>query len=331
VSEYLRLHWLFQKSPREACSKLTAAALASIFANLDQEYYAGVSISTLFTAVVKFLEDCGRSDVSTALKQQLSPSLTGVPRFSWFSSQSSWHANVAKKIVDAIVAALCHTHFPEKLAGICKIHAPKIYGSEINQSSALKKFLENCTLAQAETVCRELALEANTRNERVRSARKCHHAEVYVQAYVRIFKLGVAALQDDTSELSRLDAVAILSGIVNKRAESESTERRTFTVGEMDAMLEASKCDTRHTLLLRLLREVGLRVACLSNLKYGMLLDESHIPRHVCRVPEKNKSWRSFVTSTALKQAIISLLPVYRSRVYIFVSRKRYLVSETRS
>jgi integrase len=276
-----------------------------------------VRVTKLFTGLVKILEHCGRSDVSTALKQQLNPSVTGVSRFKWFSSQSQWHEDVATKILDAIVAARCQTHFPEKLTqkweghvgkmlAFLLEHVPKTYASEFDQSNAVKWFLENCTLAKAETACRELAQQADVYNERVRSSRPMHHAESALNQYVNLFKFGVAALHGDTSELSRLDAQRILSGIANKRVASEGTERRTFAKGEVDAMLEASKCDTRHTLLLRLLREVGLRIGCLSNLKYGMLLDESHTPRHVCRVPEKNKSWRGFVTSTALKQAIKS-------------------------
>ena len=55
---------------------------------------------------------------------------------------------------------------------------------------------------------------------------------------------------------------------------------------------------------MRLLREIGLRASALCHLKYGMLIDETHTPRHVCRVPEKGRTWRSFVTSLPLKQAI---------------------------
>lgn len=105
--------------------------------------------------------------------------------------------------------------------------------------------------------------------------------------------------------------------IPNKRVAAEGTARRTFTQEEVNAMPKASERDTRHTLLLRLLREVGLRIGCIVNLKYGMLVDNSHTPRHTCRVPEKAKSRRGFVTSTALKQAIKSHVEMMRQEVAV--------------
>ena len=41
-------------------------------------------------------------------------------------------------------------------------------------------------------------------------------------------------------------------------------------------------------------------------MKYDMLIDETHTPRHVCRVPEKGGMFRSFVTSLPLKRIIKS-------------------------
>jgi site-specific recombinase XerD len=84
--------------------------------------------------------------------------------------------------------------------------------------------------------------------------------------------------------------------------------RRTYRVEEIDGMLEASKSDTRTTLLLVLLSEVGLRMAALRHLQYYDLVDEGDKPRHICSVVEKGHAKRSFVTSERLKDAIAAHL-----------------------
>ncbi len=69
-------------------------------------------------------------------------------------------------------------------------------------------------------------------------------------------------------------------------------------------MYEVASKDPAHTLLLTILREVGLRVTALLHLKFTMLLDANRQPRNVCSVPEKAQTMRQFVPSANLKSKI---------------------------
>lgn len=120
---------------------------------------------------------------------------------------------------------------------------------------------------------------------------------------VSIYKNGIAALLRSDAGLAKLSGKAILRGIPNLREAADASARRTLTEDECQALLHACEEDARWSLLVRILREIGLRVSSICHMKYWMLLDQTHTPRHVCRVPEKGKTWRSFVTSFRLKQA----------------------------
>ena len=330
VAVWLRLRWLLGQSPLAASAAMSATDIADAFADKDKAY-EGVSIARLFTVMMNLLERHGREDVLAMLRQRLHPQVTGVSCFDWFSSQSQWHADVATRICDIILTSLCRTHFVDKWTTLWQNHVgriclflceyvPERYAQEIHQakaSNAVKWLLDTCTFAQAEVVCQEYARRQEVRNDKVKSQNGGHHAQQQAYWIVNFFKVGVATLQGDASELFRLQATRMLRGVPNKRVSAEGTARRTFTHEEVDAMLQASERDTRHTLLLRLLREVGLRAGCLANLKYGMLVDDCHTPRHVCRVAEKARSWRSFVSSTALKQAIKSHAEMMRQVVAV--------------
>ena len=337
LSKLLRLYWLFNQPPLAVCETLSASQIAAVFSS-QESLYEGVLVVSLFTCLGKLLERCGKNDVLSVLKQKLDPQVTGVTRYEWFVSQSSWHADVAGRIHEALLTVLCRTHYVEvhtrrwrnrvgMILFFLQRHVTEMYALEIREagtSNGLQLFLETCTHSQAEVACRELALQQKVRNDNVKSQRIAHHAESEMNSNVNFFKIGVASLQGSTSELLSLSSKRILQSIPNKRVEADGTVRRAFTQEEVEAMLHASEQDTRHILLIRILREVGLRAGCIVNLKYGMMLDDSHTPRHVCTVPEKQKSWRSFVTSTALKQAIKSHAETLRqtlevdSNMYLF-------------
>jgi hypothetical protein len=65
--------------------------------------------------------------------------------------------------------------------------------------------------------------------------------------------------------------------------------------------------------LITILREIGLRVGALSCLRYGMVVDEHHMPRATCVVPEKNKSNRAFITSPNLRAKVKMYVEKFRS------------------
>ena len=69
-------------------------------------------------------------------------------------------------------------------------------------------------------------------------------------------------------------------------------------------MLTACANDTKLTLLLVLLSEIGLRLSALRHLRYYDLSTAENTARHVCSVLEKGRAKRNFVTSDRLKNAI---------------------------
>ena len=251
VSQLLRLWWLFKQSPQAACKELTAAELIAVFASMDQTY-EGVSVARLFTCVAKLLDRCGRNDTLATVRQKLDPAVTGESKYSWFSSQSQWHADVARRLVETIMAHSALTHFTEQWQERWRIssgrililllkYVPETYELDAEQkgtTNGLKWFFNTCTLAQAEAACQALLRQHAVCNELVKSQRENHHAEPHLYYISNFFKIGVAALQGDASELHRLDSKVILRGIANKRIAAEGTVRRTYTQEEVESMLK---------------------------------------------------------------------------------------------
>ena len=166
-------------------------------------------------------------------------------------------------------------------------------------------FVQNCTLDMVKAAWIAFLRSGVVKNERVKRARDdIHHALNAASQSVAFLKDGFAAALGRDIGLEKLCAKTALRSIPNQRVAADDLKRRTFTDEEMQAMFEVVQDDARWSLLLRLLREIGLRLSCLCHLKYKMLLDETHMPRHACRVPEKARTWRTFVTSTPMKQAI---------------------------
>lgn len=60
-------------------------------------------------------------------------------------------------------------------------------------------------------------------------------------------------------------------------------------------MFQVCQGSAKWSLILRILREIGLRISAICYLNTTCFL-MTPTPRHVCCVPEKGKTWRSFVT-----------------------------------
>ena len=115
-------------------------------------------------------------------------------------------------------------------------------------------------------------------------------------------------------DLSAVSSKEILRQIPNQRIPADGTARRTLTLEEAERLIQAARAsnDSRATLLLILLSEIGLRKSALCHLKYNNLLDTTHTPLCTGRAFEKGRKWRYFVTSTRLKQALKSYAETLR-------------------
>ena len=147
------------------------------------------------------------------------------------------------------------------------------------------------------------ARSGNVRQDLVRSASDAHSAGPRVQRMLKFLRVGLAGVVP-AEKLALLDFGKILRSVENRRSPADPMVRRTYTDAEMDRMMEACKSDPKATLMLVLLREVGLRARALAHLRYFSLVDEAHEPRRVCSVPEKGQALRHFVASARLSEAI---------------------------
>lgn len=316
---YALLAKLLQEAPKTACVRLTSTALAAAFQGIGQSFY-GVSSRSLFSCLCRVLRFHSRPDVVEDLHLKLHPHLTHGCALQWLSGRSLWHAGAIQQIQSALAESASRTAFRDnneaynrytlgRLLLLLQEHAATTFQHQVAAADApggdaLRWFIENCTLDMAVDACRALLRAKRVMNERVKSCHEIHHGAGLANYLVRAFKVGIAAVQSCDRGLGALSAKSVLRGAPNERVAADGATRRTFTDDEIQAMFEACKHDARESLLLRLLREIGLRAACLAHLKYFMLIDQTHTPRHVCRVPEKGCKWRSFVTSFPLKQAI---------------------------
>jgi integrase len=138
--------------------------------------------------------------------------------------------------------------------------------------------------------------------ERVKSANDAHSASMALTVVLRVLKVGLA---DDLPAplLQSLNRRKLLASVPNAREPADPMKRRTIDEAEMDAMLNVCQGDTKLTLLLVLLSEIGLRHTALMRLKYYDLMDGFHKPRRTTSVMEKGRAVRSFILSERAQQA----------------------------
>ena len=178
-----------------------------------------------------------------------------------------------------------------------------------------KWFAQCCDTDMIQKSIKAYLSERLVRPERTRGAKNRHHARTAANSICCFVKECLAPVLDRNISTETLGARSLLRGLPSQRIEADPSVRRTFTDEEIRAMFEACRDDARWSLILRILREIGLRVSCIGHLKYYMLLDSTHTPRHTCKVPEKGKQWRHFVTSLPLKQAIKRYAETMRDHV----------------
>jgi integrase len=144
-------------------------------------------------------------------------------------------------------------------------------------------------------------------NQLVKSTHDRHHASYVISLFVRLLRDDLKSYLMCADEIHALKRNPILRFIPNKRV-SYSGGRRTFNNQEVQDMIEASKKFPGYELMITLLHEVGLRVGCISTIMYYDLVTIHNHPRHVCRVVEKKRQLREFVTGPNLKQVLVSFI-----------------------
>ena len=254
---------------------------------------------------------------ANVLRIKLPGKFVGLTRFEQLALRSEWYADVMESILhgwnetngqcansdvrdQASKTNIAHcVNFIER-------YVRENHGESMTQeTSPLRWFLENATQDILNAAANAFLNEGNGNHkaERVKNAAESHSVQRPCVIFTRFCKHGLANLVSP-DVLSSLNIKKLMRQIDNVREPADPMKRRTYLAEEIEAMFASCKNDTKITLLLRLLSEVGLRVSALRCLKYQDLIDEHGNPRHICRVIEKGKVRRNFVTSDRAKDDI---------------------------
>ena len=230
---------------------------------------------------------------------------------------SAYEDKLLKKILYVTVSCL---KYIEK-------YTIKMYDKRNKDADPIRWFISMCTIDMVEDIILAYGKQAPCDNSRVKSAINIHHAKKLVSNMIVLFKTTINHLLQCKVEVRSLIPGMFTSKIENLRIEHDSNVRRTYTDDEISQMLKVTSSDSRLFLLITLLREIGLRLGAVCNLKYTDII-ENNTPKHICKVLEKGKQYREFITSTNLKKAIASYImyvqthPVMKthdlSEIYVF-------------
>jgi integrase len=175
----------------------------------------------------------------------------------------------------------------------------------------LQRFMRNMQVEPMIELLQTLSAKRATRNERVRSSRRQHHAQGFLENALHFLR-STSKHWGFGNALFTIKVANVLRAVPNKRVAADNSKRRTYTDAEVARMQDAC-LDPVESLLIALLSHVALRASALAHLTYDMLVDSSHNPRMECRVPEKGGVMRVFVPSALVTAKIQDIAAHLRS------------------
>jgi integrase len=325
LNGYMTLRQALGRDPAEAGAMSEQELVDCLRAYQDQDaskktaaaagYHHAYSVRRLFHLLTAELEHQGCTKTCEALRMALPTSITGGTHFDQMRKQSPWRAQLLERALENILAHSTRSAFPEQNR---KFHTTKLawalrlleefvksrFGKQIADQDPLQWLLANATQPMLKDYVMHVMQRANENHmaERVKSANDAHSASMALTVVLRVLKVGLA---DDLPAplLQSLNRRKLLASVPNAREPADPMKRRTIDEAEMDAMLNVCQGDTKLTLLLVLLSEIGLRHTALMRLKYYDLMDGFHKPRRTTSVMEKGRAVRSFILSERAQQA----------------------------
>jgi integrase len=242
-----------------------------------------------------------------------------------FKDRSTWHAELLVGIMaqhsSRIAATSSYTtsltskikYNTVVLLNFIESHATTLRGGGAttlrgDYDVPLRWFLHVCSIAMITDVILQYGRSVGFDNSRVKNQINTHHAKRHVSRMISLFKSSVVDIIPCPKDVLSLKISDFLVRIENKRILPDASIRRTFTDGEVQAMIDVVQGDHQYLLLLTILKEIALRAGALLNMMYKDLIDDFNHPRHICKVKEKGNTTREFVTSPNLKQLINSYI-----------------------
>jgi integrase len=200
-----------------------------------------------------------------------------------------------------------------------------------HENDAIRWFLFNCSGDGVKNVLIDYGRSLDVDHTRVKNTYEDHHAKRSIVFALGMFKTDAmkSLLQHKTyTEIEALGTASILNHIENLRIIGES-KRRVYLDEEIEKMLKDVENNPLYTLIITILREIGLRAGAICNMRYGNIVDQYGTPRHVCRVLEKGNKIREFVTGPNLKRRIVSYIATLEK--FQPIEQNTYLFNITRN
>ena len=173
-------------------------------------------------------------------------------------------------------------------------------------------FFKTATIEDIKDFMIQHGQNLNVQNNRVKNQIHTHHAKRRLFQIMRIFKSppmkNILQFNPDDIKVSE-----IISFIENKRELNE--ERKPYTDEEINSLFSACEGDSKWTLILTILREVGLRVGAICNLKVCDIMNDFGQPKHEGRSVEKGNKIRTFIIGPNLKRKIVTYAHDYEKLI----------------
>jgi integrase len=293
---------------------------------MDEKLEACKNKRVLFQLIKQIMQNKGKSETFVQLEQFQNPKCSNVTWKQRFVSLSPFCNELYNRMLceesKNKKTSFVEEYMKRKSRHFCKFMFDIMKQHETND---LKEVLHNATSAEWEDMILKSARDIHTDVSKSRSANQSHQCAQHVQQCIGFLHSTLRPFL--SCSIEGIQSKTILRQIENKRLENDGSnvERRVFTDEEM-ARLEHACQDPVESLLLHILKEVGLRNRALSHLTYDMLMDENDNVRAEARVPEKGLKKRCFMINERLAVSILRLGKFWRSMHTSSELRKKFYV-----
>jgi integrase len=272
-----------------------------------------------------------KQDTMNTLAALIPPYVMGMTITQAFRQSSPWRDSLVKDIlnkhqlrvetnsayVDSVMNKLEYTSVT-----ILKFIEKFVQSRAPQGTDPIRWFLTTCTLENAREYILAYAQAANCDNTRVKNSLEEHHAKHAVVEILTFFKTSVNHIVPCSDSVHSVTSREIIDQVENQRVVADMSTRRTFLDSEISAILELTSEDSITTLMVTIMREIGLRPGAICNLQYRDIVDDTHQPKHHCSVLEKGKKYRHFVTGPNLKRVIARAVAHLRSSIQYTTGRE---------
>lgn len=256
----------------------------------------------------------------------------------FFNNTSEWHKKLLEDIISQVENRVKNnsTYVEDRIYKLKRTYIRCLnfiekytiinYGKP--QIDALKWFIYNCNINMVSDVILQYGNSIESDQQRVKSVNPSHQAKRPVNNMFSLFRQGLKNYISCHTETLTLKMSDFTNNIEKKIEPFDSNIRRVLRDEEFDRMMKTVEGNAKYELLLVLLHEVALRNGAICKLQARDIIDfRTMTPLHKCRVLEKRRKYRDFLTSTTLKKKIINFIRYCDSNDNIILKEDSYVFS----